>query len=106
MYKKYVHPCYSWNNDYYKKVNENTFVSCKGSIVTLDRINHLIEEDDKRVKSGELETDISNYGLLDSSEEEFTLQTVEKLKNIHEQIVSNKAEIAKIKLVTGVYCEI
>lgn len=108
MYKKYVHPCYSWYNEYYKQLSENELLSSKGELKTLEEINKLIKQDQERVYDGELEISdhIKQYGLLDSSEQEFISNVYDRAEEIIKEIVSSKNELIKLKTLTGVNLEI
>lgn len=106
MYKKYIHPVYDWYNEQYKQVDDNKYISSKGELVTMEKIAESIKNDQDKIDSGEYNTKLTEYGLLDSTEQEFTIAVYDKFKDLHKTIVSTNIEIAKIKQLTGVYFEI
>lgn len=106
MYKKYLHPCYDWYNEQYKQLDENRFISSKGEIVTMEKIAKSTKEDQLKVESGDYTTKLTEYGFLDSTEQEFVISVYGKLEELHKNIVSTNIEIAKIKQLTGVNFEI
>lgn len=106
MYKKYVHPVYNWYNEEYKQLDENTFVSSKGKIVTSESIAKETKHDHEKVESGEYKKDLTEYGLLDSTEVKFTSKVIENLEELHKTIIGNKIDIARIEQMTGVHFEI
>ena len=105
MYKKYVHPCYSWNNKYLKVLSEDMFITSTGEIISLDNINKYIEEDTKKVASGDYETDGKSYGLLDSTREEFLVRSYDNISELEQSIVKIKNEIIRTKDLLGINYE-
>lgn len=108
MYKKYVHPCYSWNNEYYKQIDDdsNKFISSQGEIVDLKKIEEYIKSDRERIDSDEIIPTVSTYGLVDSTEQEFVSKVYDNFEELHKKIVATKVQINKLKQITGVYFEI
>lgn len=106
MYKKYIHPVYDWHNEEYKQLDENIWISSKGKIITADKIAESIKNDQDKIDSGEYITKLTEYGLLDSTEQEFTISVYNKFEDLRKTIVSADIEIAKLKQITGVYFEI
>lgn len=106
MYKKYAHPCYSWNNEYYKQIDDNKFISSQGKIVDLEKIEEYIKNDKERIDSGDITPTVSTYGLLDSTEQEFVAKVYDNFEELHKNIVATKVQINKLKQITGVYFEI
>ena len=106
MYKKYVHPCYSWNNECYKQIDDNKFISSQGKIVDLENIEEYIKNDRERIDSGDITSTVSTYGLLDSTEQEFVSKVYDNFEELHKNIVATKVQINKLKQITGVYFEI
>lgn len=107
MYKKYVHPCYSWNNECYKQIDDsNKFISSQGKIVDLEKIEEYIKNDEERIASGDITPTASTYGLLDSTEQEFVSKVYDNSEELHKNIVATKLQITKLKQITGVYFEI
>lgn len=107
MYKKYVHPCYSWNNECYKQIDDsNKFISSQGKIVELEKIEEYVKNDRERIDSGDITPTASTYGILDSTEQEFVSKVYDNFEELHKTIVSTKLQINKLKQITGVNCEI
>lgn len=106
MYKKYIHPCYSWYNEQYKQLDDDKFISSKGEVVTLDKINETIKHDVEKVKSGDYKAELDTYGLLDSTEQEFTNKVYDYFEELHKNILETNIKIAKLKHITGIYYEI
>ena len=106
MYKKYVHPVYNWYNEQYKQLDDDIFISSKGEIVTMEKIAQSSKEDQLKVEAGDYETKLTEYGFLDSTEQEFTIAVYDKLEDLRKTIVSTNTEIAKIKQLIGVNFEI
>lgn len=107
MYKKYVHPCYSWNNEYYKQIDDsNKFISSQGEIVDLKKIEEYVKSDRERIDSDEITPTVSTYGLVDSAEQEFVSKVYDNFEELHKKIVATKIQINKLKQITGVYFEI
>lgn len=105
MYKKYVHPCYSWNNKYLKVLSEDVFITSKGEIVTAELINSDIKDDIDRVKSGDYNIDYKSYGLLDSTREEFIERAYYNLSELEQSITKAKNDIIRIKDLLGINYE-
>lgn len=103
MHKKYVHPCYSWNNLNLLQLNDETFVDANGKIYAMSEINEKLAEDKKRVESGDYTVNTNIYGLVDISEAEFKASVYEVLSKVHEEVSSRQIEIKKIQALTGVY---
>lgn len=106
MYKKYVHPVYNWYNEEYKQLDENTWISSKGEIITTEKIEEEVKRDQENIDAGDYQTKLTDYGFLDSTEKEFVLKVYEQLEGILREILSKKTEILKIKQLTGVNFEI
>ena len=107
MYKKYVHPCYSWNNECYKLIDDsNKFISSQGKIVELEKIEEYVKNDRERIDSGDITPTVSTYGILDSTEQEFVSKVYDNFEELHKTIVATKLQINKLKQITGVNCEI
>ena len=106
MYKKYVHPCYSWNNKYLKVLSEDVFITSTGEIISIDVINKYIEDDIKKVKSGYYTPDVKSYGLLDSTKEEFIVRAYDNISELEQSIVKVKNEILRTKELLGINYEI
>lgn len=105
MYKKYVHPCYSWNNKYLKVLSEDVFITSTGEIISIDVINEYIENDVKKVKLGEYKSDVKSYGLLDSTKEEFIVRAYDNISELEQSIVKVKNEILRTKELLGINYE-
>lgn len=104
MYKKYVHPCYIWNNEYYKQIDDsNKFISSQGKIVDLKEIEEYIKNDRERIDSGGITPTVSTYGLLDSTEQEFVSKVYDEFEEMYKNIAATKVNINKLKQITGVY---
>lgn len=106
MYKKYIHPVYNWYNEEYKQLDENKWISSKGEIITSDKISEEVKNDQEKIDAGDYNTKLTDYGFLDSTEQEFVLKVYEQLEGILKEILSKKTEILKIKQLTGVNFEI
>lgn len=107
MYKKYVHPCYSWNNECYKQIDDsNKFISSQGKIVELEKIEEYVKNDRERIDSGDITATASTYGILDSTEQEFVSKVFDNFEELHKNIVATKLQINKLKQITGVNFEI
>lgn len=106
MYKKYIHPVYDFYNEEYKQLDENRWISSKGKIITSEEIAEEVKHDQEKIDSGEYITKLTEYGLLDSTEQEFIIAVYDKFEDLRKTIVSTNIEIAKLKQITGVYFEI
>ena len=106
MYKKYIHPVYDFYNEEYKQLDENIWISSKGKIITAEEIAEEVKHDQEKIDSGEYITKLTEYGLLDSTEQEFIIAVYDKFEDLRKTIVSTNIEIAKLKQITGVYFEI
>lgn len=106
MYKKYIHPVYDFYNEEYKQLDENRWISSKGKIITAEEIAEEVKHDQEKIDSGEYITKLTEYGLLDSTEQEFIIAVYDKFEDLSKTIVSTNIEIAKLKQITGVYFEI
>lgn len=106
MYKKYIHPVYNWYNEEYKQLDENVWISSKGEIITTEKIAEEVKNDQEKIDSGDYQTKLTDYGFLDSTEQEFVLKVYEQLEGILREILGKKTEILKIKQLTGVNFEI
>lgn len=105
MYKKYVHPCYSWNNKYFKVLSEDVFITSTGEVISIDVINKYIEDDIKKVKNGDYTPDVKSYGLLDSTKEEFIVRAYDNISELEQSIVKVKTEILRTKELLGINYE-
>lgn len=105
MYKKYVHPCYSWNNKYLKVLSEDVFITSTGEIISIDVINKYIENDIEKVKIGDYTPDVGSYGLLDSTKEEFIVRAYDNISELEQSIVKVKNEILRTKELLGINYE-
>lgn len=105
MYKKYVHPCYSWNNKYLKVLSEDVFITSTGEIISIDVINKYIEDDGKKVEIGDYTPDVKSYGLLDSTKEEFIVRAYDNISELEQSIVKVKNEILRTKELLGINYE-
>lgn len=106
MYKKYIHPVYNCYNEEYKQLDENVWISSKGEIITTEKIAEEVKNDQEKIDSGDYQTKLTDYGFLDSTEQEFVLKVYEQLEGILREILGKKTEILKIKQLTGVNFEI
>ena len=106
MYKKYIHPIYNWYDEEYKQLYENKWISSKGEIITAEEIAENVKHDQEKIDAGDYNTELTDYGFLDSTEQEFVLKVYEYLEVILKEILSKKTEILKIKQLTGVNFEI
>lgn len=106
MYKKYIHPVYDFYNEEYKQLDENRWISSKGKIITTEEIAEEVKHYQENIDSGKYSTKLTEYGLLDSTEQEFIIAVYDKFEDLRKTIVSTNIEIAKLKQITGVYFEI
>ena len=102
MHKKYVHPCYSWNDFVLLQLDDKTFVDTKGTIYSIREINDKLSEDKKKVESGDYEVTRNIYGLVDIQEAEFKESVYEILSTKKQEIISLEIDIKKIQSLTGV----
>lgn len=105
MYKKYVHPCYSWNNKYLKELSEDMFITSTGEIISINTINGYIENDAKKVSIGDYTPDVESYGLLNSTKEEFIVRAYDNISELEQSIVKVKNEILRTKELLGINYE-
>ena len=106
MYKKYVHPVYDWYNEEYKQLDENKWISSKGEIIAAEKTAEEVKNDQEKIDAGDYYNILTDYGFLDSTEQDFVLKVYEQLEGILKEILSNKTAILKIKQLTGVNFEI
>lgn len=102
MYKKYVHPCYSWNDLVLLQLDDKTLVDTKGTIYSMREINDKLSEDKKKVESGDYEVTRNIYGLVDIQEAEFKESVYEIISAKKQEIISREIDIKKIQSLTGV----
>lgn len=102
MYKKYVHPCYSWNDLEILQLDDKTFVDTNGKIHSMREINDKLSEDKNKVESGDYEVTRNIYGLVDISESEFKESVYEIISTKKQEIISREIDIKKIQSLTGV----
>lgn len=103
MYKKYVHPSYSWQNQYYLQIDENTLVDSSGEYHSLENINSKVDKDLENLKNGQFETVVGTYGLLDSNKIEFESKVYDTLKDLKVSITTSEMTIKKLQSLTGVF---
>lgn len=103
MYKKYVHPIYSWQNKYYIQIDDNTLVDSTGEYHSLDYINSKVAKDIELVKKEKFESVAESYGLLESNKVEFESKVYDTLKDLRVSITSSELNIKKIQTLTGVF---
>lgn len=97
MFKKYVHPCYEWNNQLYKQLNDKQYVSANGELITLDKLNEKVSKDAESVAKGDYKPkDGLTYGLLDCDRYEFDIKAKESIAELNKQIVDINNTIEKI----------
>lgn len=97
MFKKYVHPCYEWNNQVYKQLNDKQYVSANGELTTLDELKEKISKDAESVSKGDYKTkDGLLYGLLDCDKYEFDIKAKESIAELNKQIIDITNTIEKI----------
>ena len=102
MHKKYVHPCYSWNDLALLQLDDKTFVDTNGKIYSMREINDKLSEDKKKIESGDYEVNRNIYGLVDIPEAEFKESVYEILSTKKQEITSREIDIKKIQSLTGV----
>lgn len=103
MYKKYIHPCYSWNDFVLLQLDDKTFVDTQGKIYSIREINDKLSEDKKKVESGDYGVNRNIYGLVDIQEAEFKESVYEVLSAKKQEIISREIDVKKIQSLTGVY---
>lgn len=103
MYKKYVHPCYNWNDLVLLQLDGKTFVDTKGKIYSMRELSDKLSEDKKKVESGDYEFTRNIYGIVDITEAEFKESVYEVLSTKKQEIISRDIDIKKIQSITGVY---
>lgn len=88
MYKKYIHPRYSWENRLFKVINDELLQDTHGEIVTISSVLIDVTEDQDKIKNGEITPNSSFvHGFVDATKEEFT-------DKVYDHIASKKASIA------------
>lgn len=103
MYKKYVHPSYTWHNKYYIQIDDNTLVDSTGEYHSLEDINAEVTKDTELVKEGKFENVADTYGFLESNKIEFDSKVYDTLKELKVSITSTELNIKKIQALTGVF---
>ena len=103
MYKKYVHPSYTWHNKYYIQIDDNTLVDSTGEYHSLEDINSEVAKDIELVKEGKFEKVADTYGLIESNKIEFDYKVYDTLKDLKVSIASAELNIKKIQALTGVF---
>lgn len=97
MFKKYVHPCYEWNSQVYKQLNDKQYVSVNGELITLDKLNEKVSKDSESVTKGDYKPkDGLLYGLLDCDKYEFDIKAKESIAELNKQIIDITNTIEKI----------
>lgn len=97
MFKKYVHPCYEWNNQVYKQLNYEQYVSSNGELITLDELNEKVNKDAESVAKGDYKPkDDLLYGLLYCDKYEFDIKAKECIAELNKQIIDVTNTIEKI----------
>lgn len=97
MYKKYVHPKYSWEDRFFKVINDELLQDTHGEIVSVSSVLTDVKEDKDKIKEGTF-TPISSYkeGFVDSTKEEFVNKVYDHIANKKSSIASDQLEVERL----------
>lgn len=97
MYKKYVHPKYSWENKLFKVINDELLQDTHGEIVSVSSVLTTVNEDKDKIEEGTF-MPISSYeeGFVDSTKEEFVSKVYDHIANKKSSIASDQVELERL----------
>lgn len=97
MYKKYVHPKYSWENKLFKVINDELLQDTHGEILSVSSVLTTVKEDKDKIREGTF-IPISSYeeGFVDSTKEEFVSKVYDHIANKKSSIASDQVELERL----------
>ena len=97
MYKKYVSPRYTWDNRFFKVINDELLQDTDGEIVSVSSVLNNVAKDQDNIKNEEITPNSSVvYGFVDSTKEEFISKVYDRIAAKKSIIASETVEIERL----------
>lgn len=97
MYKKYVSPRYTWDNRFFKVINDEMLQDTDGELISVSSVLDTVKEDQDKIQNGEFKPNSSFvYGFVDATKEEFVSKVYDRITNTKSNIASQEVTLERL----------